>query len=214
MRNYRLKGVAVAVAALAALVRGASAGAQNGLESPASAAQRLQQATGGNVSIRWSNAGVARFVRARGHDDPGVDRSDDARRQGAGVLRPVGALFGVQSPQAELLSVGAASDESRGSASFGQRYRACRSSTPSWSSASTRPAGSPRSTARSFRASRSRPNRKSARAPRRPPRPARSRRSSASTRWDSRRPLPSSASTGPGSRLTASACRRSPGRRR
>ena len=103
----------------------ASATAQTKAESPLAAAERLRQATGGNVSIRWSNAtGVARFVRATEDTTIPISTSASAPADRASAfLTQYGAVFGVASPSTQLATTRVTSDEAGSTVRFAQRYR-------------------------------------------------------------------------------------------
>ena len=94
-------------------------------ESPPAAAERLKQATNGNVSIRWSDGtGVARFVRATG--DATIPLSTSAttlEAKALGFFSQYGAVFGVQSPSSELAVSSVAGDDAGSVVKLAQRYR-------------------------------------------------------------------------------------------
>jgi Zn-dependent metalloprotease len=127
MRKHTARRVAALAAIALVSLAGASAraDAQSRAESPLAAAERLRHATGDSVSIRWSNAtGVARFVRATGDTTIPVSTSTTTLEGRAlAFFEQWGALFGVQSPETELVSLGTTSDEAGSSASFGQSYK-------------------------------------------------------------------------------------------
>jgi Zn-dependent metalloprotease len=122
-------GLVALVACVLALAGGSgfagSADAQTEPESPLAAAERLRDATGGNVSIRWAQAtGVARFVRATGDTTISVATSSTRPVERAyAFLRQYGAVFGVVSPDTQLATTRATSDEAGSTVRLAQRYR-------------------------------------------------------------------------------------------
>ena len=93
-------------------------------ESPFAAAERLRQATGGNVSIRWAEAtGVARFVRAT--NDATIPVSTTAKSpadRAYAFLGQYGAVFDVLDPRAQLATKSVASDAAGSTVRLAQRY--------------------------------------------------------------------------------------------
>lgn len=93
-------------------------------ESSTAAADRLTQATGGNLSVRYSMAtGVARFVRATNDatlpTSPAIRLEDKAYA----FLDAYGALFGVTASRSELVVSGVTSDAAGSEVRLAQRYR-------------------------------------------------------------------------------------------
>jgi Zn-dependent metalloprotease len=125
-RRLTLAGVLAGVLALAGGSGFAgSATAQTKPESPLAAAERLRQATGGNISIRWTNAtGVARFVRATNDATIPVATSATAPAERANAfLGQYGAVFGVASSGEQLAVTRVTSDEAGSTVRLAQRYR-------------------------------------------------------------------------------------------
>jgi Zn-dependent metalloprotease len=122
--SRRFGVTAVLVTAVLAAAGGSAAGAQSGLESPLAAAERLKQATGGNVSIRYSQAtGAARFVRATEDTTIPVSRAGSPEATALAFLEQYGAVFGVRSAREELTVSRVTSSEAGTDVRFAQRYR-------------------------------------------------------------------------------------------
>jgi bacillolysin len=102
-----------------------SATAQSQPESPLAAAERLQQATDGNVSIRWAEAtGVARFVRATNDTTiPLTTTATTPTERAYEFLREYGAVFGVVSPTTQLETTRVIGDGAGTTVRLAQRYR-------------------------------------------------------------------------------------------
>jgi bacillolysin len=87
-------------------------------------AERLRQATGGNVSIRWSQAtGVARFVRAT--NDATIPLTTTAKSpvdRAYAFLQRYGTVFGVVAPRTELVTKAVTSDAGGTTVRLTQRY--------------------------------------------------------------------------------------------
>jgi Zn-dependent metalloprotease len=125
----RRLGLLSLVAGVLALAGGSgfsgSAAAQASPEPPFAAADRLRQATGGNVSIRWAEAtGVARFVRATNDATiPVTTNATTPADRAYAFLRQYGAVFGVASPETQLATTRVTSDEAGSTVRLAQRYR-------------------------------------------------------------------------------------------
>ncbi len=94
-------------------------------ESPTAAAERLRQAMGGNVSVRYSMAtGVARFVRAT--NDATLPTSASAATpadKAHAFFDAYGALFGVTASRSELAVTSVTSDDAGSVVRLAQRYQ-------------------------------------------------------------------------------------------
>jgi bacillolysin len=128
-RLARRLGLVGLIAGVLALTGGSgsagSAGAQANPESPLAAAERLRQATGGNVSIRWSQAtGVARFVRATNDATiPVTTTATSPVDRAYAFLQQYGAVFGVVSPGTQLATKQVTTDVAGSTVRLAQRYR-------------------------------------------------------------------------------------------
>jgi bacillolysin len=93
-------------------------------ESPFAAAERLRQATAGNVSIRWAEAtGVARFVRAT--NDATIPLSATAKTpvdRAYAFLQQYGAVFGVVAPRTQLATKNVTTDAAGSTVRLAQRH--------------------------------------------------------------------------------------------
>jgi bacillolysin len=127
-RGARRLGLLGLIAGVLSLVGGSGfagpATAQTRPESPLAAAERLRQATGGNVSIRWAEAtGVARFVRATNDATiPLATNSTAPADRAYAFLAQYGAVFGVVAPRTQLATTHVSSDEAGSSVRLEQRY--------------------------------------------------------------------------------------------
>jgi Zn-dependent metalloprotease len=93
-------------------------------ESPFAAAERLRQATGGSVSIRWAEAtGVARFVRAT--NDATIPLTTTAKTpvdRAYAFLQQYGSVFGVVAPRAQLATKNVTTDAAGSTVRLAQRH--------------------------------------------------------------------------------------------
>jgi bacillolysin len=125
VRRLGLVGLIAGVLALIGGSGSAGSATAQAPESPFAAAERLRQATGGNVSIRWAQAtGVARFVRATNDATIPITTTATApATRASAFLAQYGAVFGVVSPGTQLETTKVTTDAAGSTVRFAQRYR-------------------------------------------------------------------------------------------